>query len=503
MSLMGIDVGTSGCKVVALSLDGRVLHTEHGEYPIISAGPEMYELNPEEVWTETVKCIQRCNHSPSVIQDPVTSLSISAQGEAIVPVSRNCSVLANAPISADMRGKTCAEAVKEKYGLRYLYDLTGQIADPIHSVFKLLWWRDNRNELCRMTWKFLCCDSFFHLRLGVAPSTDGTMASRTMLYDVGRRKWSDTLLKEVGIDASQLALVRESGKKVGHIEAGVGAELGFCGPVSVVSGGHDQSCAALGSGVTADGVCYTLGTTECLSWVSPKHHDNLSVSIPTYPHVAPDSFVSLIGSQTGGRLFSWVIGLLSGCGASENFHTADCFYRYIQTVPPDYTTETIVMPHLAGTGMYFNNPNAKGFVAGLTLQTSAKDILKGILEGITFEQYLTFSHLPDIDMLFPKDNPINAVGGGCRLENWLQIKADIFGRKINKMRHLDASCLGAAMLAGIGAGEFVSLKEAVERCVTVEKSFEPNHSMTDYYSQKIRDYESLYRTMNAHKGLTV
>ena len=411
MSILGIDIGTSGCKAIVVSNDGKLLYNESSSYSTLNVGNEFYEINPEEVWQKVKTCIQKCNQKTTV--DPVSALAISAQGEAVVPLDKNGRALSNAPISSDMRGRIYLDTLREKLGSKHVFELTGQLIDPIHTLFKLMWWKDHEKDLLRNAWKYVCFDGYIYSQMSLPPVTDETLASRTMLFDINKKYWSDELLGLVGLEEKNLPEVVSSGSIIGRLAHDVSSALGFAMAPIVISGSHDQPCAALGSGVYLDGASYSIGTTECIALISRQRIDTFDVFAPTYPHCYAGSFVSLLGSQTGARLFTWMNDIIyEGHGPDEN-DQRDRLYEYIRSVIPSYRTEIIFIPHLAGSGMYYRNPNAKGIIYGLTLQTHREDFLKAALEGITFEQNLAFSDLLKCSKRNKEDMPLRAIGGGA------------------------------------------------------------------------------------------
>lgn len=202
---------------------------------------------PDLVWQHLRSCIQEVN--AQVHDEPVMALSISSQGEAVVPVSADRQVLANSPVSSDNRAVAQADELVSRLGFDRIYQLTGQPASALFSLPKILWWRTNAPDVFEKAWKFLCYGDFVTLRLGLEPVIDRTMAARTLAYDIHSQNWSDEILDAAGLEAYQLAQVAPSGTVIGEIPAQQAQELGFVKPVQVIVGGHDQPCAALGAGV--------------------------------------------------------------------------------------------------------------------------------------------------------------------------------------------------------------------------------------------------------------
>lgn len=498
MSLMGIDIGTSGCKVLVVSLDGRIIAQAGASYTVHENGEDRYELDPREVWQKIQSCIRSCNSSCE--KDPVEALSFSTQGEAVVPVDSRMKPLSPAPVSADLRGLRYVGELAHKFGEKVLKEITGQQLDPIHSIFKIKWWSEQQQQIFNKCWKYCCFDTFVYLCLGLPPVTDRSMAARMMLYDITRDTWSEPLMAYLGIDAGKLPEIIPSGVEVGKLSKDVSYDLGFSICPTVISGGHDQPCAAFGNGMVDEGISYSIGTTECISVIRKQVDvDTPENERPTYPHVIPERMVTLVGSQTGTRFFNWLGGLLFDRNSSRFPQHLEDFYDLIRAVPSSLKTSVIILPHMFGGSSHYANPHAKAHMSGFSHESKAEDFIKAAMEGITIEQYLGFEKFLHLSGLKESEAPIIATGGGVRFENWVAIKADIFHRPFQLMATHEAGCIGAAMLAGIGIHTFSTPTEAVDAYVEKTQLIQPNESMKSYYDNKIEHFDELYHSVNELK----
>lgn len=492
MSLLGLDVGTTGCKAVVFRPDGTILATAYREYTLLNPARAHYELTPDAVWNHLQACIQDVNER--VPNEPVTALSIASQGEATVPVSADGRVLANSPVSSDHRAVSEARSLVDRIGFDRIFELTGQPASSLFSLPKIMWWKAHEPDVYDRAWKFLCYGDFVTLRLGLNPVIDRTMAARTLAYNIQSHCWSDEMLDAAGVEPERFAEVSPSGTIIGEIPAQIAQELGFIEPVTVVVGGHDQPCAALGAGVVDPGVAmYSIGTTEAIVTVLAEVNTELqSGNFAVYPHVVPETYIALAGNQTGGRLLRWYRDVL---GTQEiemaKRGNADVYDVIVEQVS-DRPSNLLILPYFAGSGTLENDSTATGAIMGLTFDTRREDIIKAILEGITYEQALCLRFLREHDIPVRK---LNAVGGGARSAIWLQLKADITGLPIHQIRVSDAASLGAALLAGRGSGLYPTLEAGIERAVSVGTVFEASEEQTAYYEGRLDLYAQLYATL--------
>ena len=497
MSLMGIDVGTTGCKVVAFDEKGAVLAQAGLEYPLLNPHPGWFELEPDLVWSHICDCLRKVNEQ--LAHDPVSALCISSQGEAVIPVSRDGRALANSPVSSDSRNRYQTSQVEEALGLERIYEITGQPLSAIYTLPKAMWWRDNMPAVFEGAWKFLCYTDFVAMRLGMDPVIDYGMAARTLLFDVRSLDWSDELMAVGDIRRDQLATPVPSGAIIGELRGELAQDLGFRGAVKVVTGGHDQPCGALGAGVLETGTAmYAIGTTEALvAVIAEPHNDLLQSHVSCYPHVAPDTFITLAGNQTGGRLLRWYRDELGAAERSIAEREGRDVYDVIVEQIDDEPGDMLLLPYFVGSGSVYEDPTATGAIVGLSFNSQRKDIVRAILEGLTYEQALV---LRNLDALNIEINQLTAIGGGARSDRWIQIKSDITNLPIRVIHTSEAVSLGAAMLAGWATGVYGDLAEAAREVISERKTFTPRADRVPCYQRQITRFAELYHALKPIYG---
>ena len=492
MSLMGIDVGTTGCKVVAFDEAGAVLAQASREYPLLSPNPGWYELDPEQVWSFVCECLRAVN--AQLGHDPVTALSLSSQGEAMTPVTKDGRVLANSPVSSDRRNGLQTAEMEAALGRERIFELTGQTMSTVYTLPKILWWRDNAPEILGEAWKFLCYVDFVAFKLGVEPVIDYSMAARTLAFDYRTEDWSDELLAAGHIRRDQLAKPRPSGEIIGEIPRKLAAELGFNASVKVVTGGHDQPAGALGAGVLQPGAAMlAIGTTEALGAVTERPRmQMLDYNVCCYHHAAPGSFIALSGNQTGGRLLRWYRDELAAAERAIAAETGRDVYDVIVEQIDDAPGDMILLPYFVGSGMLHDDPSASGVVIGLDFDSKRADIVRAILEGLTYEVALCIRSLNETGV---EVNRITAIGGGSRSDRWMQIKSDITNLPVSVIHTSEAASLGVAMLAGCATGVYSSLEEAAAQLIKTRKTFYPCADRSAHYQRQLTIFADLYTAL--------
>jgi len=495
MSLLGIDVGTTGCKAIVFALDGKILGQGYREYAHTYPQPGWVEMDSDEVWAATKEAIAQAV-SRAGARDPVKALAISSQGEGATPISRDGKALANSIVSFDNRTTTQSEWWERQVGKRALFAITGQPLHPMYTINKIMWWRDNQPRVFERAWKFLCYEDFTIFRLGAEPAIDYSLAARTMAFDVRAERWSQELLSRAGIDADRLATVAPSGTVVGRVRDDVAQDLGLPRGVAIVTGGHDQPCGALGAGIVEPRIAMdATGTVECITPALPELTLNdamLESNYSCYHHVARGMYVTIAFNFTGGSLLRWYRDTL-GKQEREDAEAAGMeVYEMMIGLATSGPSPVMALPHFTVSGTPWLDPYAKGAILGLTLATTKGDIIKALLEGVTFEMRLNLECLWRAGVVVER---LRAIGGGARSATWLQLKADIFNRPVSALSVSEAACLGAALLAGTAVGEYASLDEAASRTVRVTKTYEPDPTMAAQYDERYDIYRRLYPTL--------
>ncbi|HIE03492.1 MAG TPA: hypothetical protein EYP61_01905 [Candidatus Latescibacteria bacterium] len=491
MSLLGVDVGTTGTKAVAFNLEGEAIASAYREYPLLSPRPGWLELDARKVRDAVLDVVREV--ASKTKHDPIRALSVSCQGEAAVPVSKDGEVLYNTPISFDSRTDELARRWAEKMSREEVFGTTGMPLHPMHTIFKILWIREHEPDVFRRAWKFLCYEEYVFYLLGLEPTTDYSLAARTMAFDVRKKAWSDRMLDVAGLPEDIFPKVVPSGTVVGEVPRKRAEELGLPEGVLAVTGGHDQPCNALGSGVVREKVAaYGVGTVECITptFAEVPHPERLlSHNFACYPHVAPGLLVTLAFNFTGGSLLRWYRDNFGEKEREEAGRLGTDPYDLILSDLPEGPTGLLVLPHFTATGTPHFDVRSKGVVLGLTLSTSRKEFIKALLEGVTMEMRLNLELLEEAGV---QVRELRLTGGGAKSRVWSQIKADILGRSISTLYVSEATSLGTAILAGVALGEYSSVEEAADRLVRVKETFEPNPKLHEVYAERSELYKEVY-----------
>lgn len=491
---MGVDIGTTCVKAVIYKLNGGVVTSSHREYFQENIKEGWLELNPEEVWKSVREVIRDCNAKN--IYSEIKALAFSTLGESVTPIGVKGEILYNTILAADNRSVNESNWIAEKMGNRYLKDITGQVCHPRTCASKVLWLKHNLPEVFQKARWFLGWQGLVCLKLGFMPFTDYSSASRTMMFDISSKKWSQELLSVIGVVKNNLAMPRPAGTVIGDIPKPICDELGFKSEVKLILGGFDQTCTSLGAGIiSTNKSSLGLGTVACLS-VIYNHNtcwkiNKSTMNYPVIPYACKDMYMTT-ASTLGGRLLGWFRDNFSKWECQQAEETGENVYNLILKDITFCPTKLFFLPYFTGSGTAWADPLARGSLIGLTIQNTRQDVIKAILEGVIYEIKLNLYHLQNFGLEIEN---LRVSGGGARSKIWLQLVADITGLKVSTLNTEESGCLGAAILAGVGVGIYESIPKAIEIIVKEKDSFVPDRIRNKLYQERFEIYYKIYSAL--------
>ncbi len=491
MSLLGLDVGTTGCRSVIFSEDGRTLSQSYKEYPEIYPRPGWVEMNPLQIWS-AIKEVIAISVS-QVHDDKVKALSFSILGMAVTPIDKKGIPLHNSLTAVDGRNVKQTRWLEEKLGKDQIFKETGAGISAGYSLNKITWFKENEPEIYKNTWKFVLYEDFIMHKLGLEPTISYSLAGLTMAFDLKNKKWSDLMLDTTGVDVNLLSKLMPSGEIVGEINDNVASELGLPGKVKVVTGGFDQAMSALGGGLIKDGMSTNcFGTIDCITTAFTAFDPNpslLKYNHPIFCHVVKDLYITIAWCYTAGALLKWyrdTIAVDEVRRAKEN--DIDVFQIIVGEAAKD-PSRLLVLPHFIGSGTPYLDSKSMGAIIGMTLATKRQDIVKAILDSLSYELKW---NIETLEMAGVKIGALNLFGGGARNDIIPQIKADIFEREVRALTISETGALAAALLAGSAVGIYKNLEEAVNNQIKPRKVFYPDSKFRETYRKTYDIYKDLY-----------
>ena len=496
MYLIGIDVGTGACKTLLFDLEGKALASASMEYPVRHPKPTWAEQDPEGWWRAVVHTLREVIKTSGVDPKDIAGISVDSQREAVIPIDKEGRVLYQAIIWLDKRASPQVKVIHNRIPNEDVLRITGVKIDQIFSAAKILWIKENMPKVFERTECFLCVKDFIIFRLTGEKVTDYSMASRTMLFDIHRKKWSSRICEVLDIPIEKLPPAFESSAVVGEITSEAAKLTGLKGGTPVVNGGGDRPCEALGAGVIDPGVVNAgTGTATVLTTplTSPKVDPTGRVDCNF--HVIPNTWEYEALINTTGASLRWFRDTFAlrekELAERSGVNVYDILVKEAEKV--DVGSDGLFFyPYLSGALLPFPDDRAKGSFYGITLAHTKAHFIRAILEGVAFQYLGTMDILGELGVTVAY---LHLVGGEAKSDLWNQIKADVTGREIRVPLVKDAAPLGAALLAGIGTGQYRDAKDAVEKAVKIEKVFKPDEKRHAKYLKVYKKYVNVYRVI--------
>ena len=482
---IGLDIGTSGTKAALVDESGSVCRSAQVSYSFCNTRGGYRELDAREVWEAALSCLRQVG-----IGSEVKTITVSALGEAIVMIDRDGNPLAPGITGTDIRGAQELDALRARYGVRALTELTGQNLSTIYSANKILWIKEHEPELYEKAWKILTFQDYIIYRLCREAVIDRSMASRTLLFDINRNDWSDRLLRDLQIGREKLASVLPAGSIAGEVTRSTAEAAGLPGKIKVVVGTHDHICNAIGSGVCEAGSCAdTVGTTEGLTAVLGREQlssENIEkYQISCEPFAVDGLFNTVAWNNTSGVLLRWFVNeMVREEPPEEILRTFD----KMNAAMPEAPTGLFVLPHFSGAATPYMDSESRGAVLGLTLDTKREDVYKALMEGANYELALILDGLVSAGLTPSK---IVATGGALSPQ-LLQIKADVLGHAVATVKNRQTGTLGGAILGAVAVGSYPDIPGAVQAMVQEDRVYHPDPKRCMIYREKLEIYKKIY-----------
>jgi xylulokinase len=392
-------------------------------------------------------------------------------------------VIRPALIWCDQRSQKQVDDLNASIGARTILDC---IANPVLTGFtlpKLLWVRDNEPELFASVRRILLPKDFVRFKLTGEYATDVSDASGTALFDVVRRQWSSELVDRLHLDATILPRVLESPEISGRVSPTAASATGLVAGTPVVAGGGDQAASAVGNGIVEPGhVSCTIGTSGVVFAHTASPLYDPAGRVHTFCHAVPGAWHVMGVTQGAGLSLQWFQRNLA---PDENY---EALIASAAMSPPG-SQGVYWLPYLMGERTPHLDASARGGWVGLTAKHSRADLIRAILEGVSYSQK---DGLDIIEGLGVRVDSVRLSGGGARSGLWRQMFADVFGRRVAILETEEGSAYGAALLALVGTGRYASVGEICRVAVREVSSLEPRSVEAAIYRQGHNIYQSLY-----------
>ena len=466
--VVGIDVGTTGVKAVAVSPDGEVVARAERSYPLSTPRPLWSEQDPHDWWAASEAALAEVCAGREV-----AGIGLSGQMHGLVCLDAAGEVIRPAILWNDQRTAAECEEIEERIGLERLIAHTGNRALTGFTAPKLLWLRRHEPDAYARIARIALPKDYVRLRLAGEWAIDVADASGTLLLDVAARSWSGDVVDALELPAAWLPPVLESPAVSGATASGT----------PVAAGAGDCAAAALGVGVDRPGpVSIVLGTSGVVFATLPRYEPEPEARVHVFCHAVPGAWHAM-GV------------MLSAAGSLQWFRD-----RIAPGVPFDVLVEEaerwepgaeglLFLPYLQGERTPHADPDARGAFVGLQLRHDRGALTRAVLEGVAFGLRDSLDLLGGLGC---EPSVGRVSGGGSRGGLWLRILASVLGLPLETTAAEEGSAYGAALLGGVAGGVFADTAEAVAACVRVRDTIEPDPDWAARYAELHERYRALY-----------
>ena len=491
---LGVDIGTSGTKTLAIDASGRVLGSASASYPCAHPRPLWSEQDPEDWWSATVETIRRAVKKAKAKKTEVRGIGLSGQMHGSVFLDRRDRVLRPALLWNDQRTAAECDEIEHLAGGRKR--LIKMVANPALTGFqapKVLWLRNHEPRRFDRLARVLLPKDDVRRRLTGELATDVSDASGTLMLDVAKRRWSKPLLTKLGLDASLLPACFESEEVTGQLTREAADLLGLSTDCVVVAGAGDCAAGALGNGVVKRGIVSTsLGTSGVVFCHSDSPEVDPAGRLHTFCHAVYGKWHQMGVTLTAAGALDWFTQqLCSKQREAPQKNDANVFSRLIQEASetPPGAEGLLFLPYLAGERTPHADPNARGAFTGLTLSHTRGHLVRAVLEGVTFALRDSLDLMRELGV---PATQIRATGGGAKSPFWRQLQADVMGGRVFSMAADEGPAFGVALLAAVGCGEYKNIGEACAATVRTVDETKPDAKRRRFYTAAFDRYRGLY-----------
>ncbi len=477
--LVGLDVGTTGVRAIAIDLAGAVVAEASGEYPLLSPHPGWTEQRPEDWWDATRLALGRL---AGRVGRQVVGVGLTGQMHGAVVLDAGDRVIRPALLWNDQRTEAQCREITDLVGPDRLIAITGNPALTGFQAPKLLWLREEEPDTFARIRRVLLPKDYVRLRLTGESATDVSDASGTLLLDLHRRDWSRELLDTLALPAAWMPVVLESPDLSGRLLPHAASELGLPPGVPVVAGAGDNAAAAIGNGIVRGGlVSSSIGTSGVIFAQTPGPSPEPGGRLHAFCHAVPGRYHLMGVTLSAGGSLRWWRDVLGG-------RTYDELSDLAASAPPG-AEGLVFLPHLAGERTPHLDPAARGAFFGLTGRHGLAHLTRALMEGVTFSLRACLEIMTGLGVAAGQ---VRATGGGARSAFWRQLQADVYGLPVHRTAADEGPAYGAALLAGVGAGLFQSVEESAALVRLRPEVTEPDPARSRLYDDYFEAYQELY-----------
>ncbi|MBG3874658.1 xylulokinase [Staphylococcus xylosus] len=477
--VLGVDLGTSAVKALAVNRQGQVISQTSVTLPLIQLQSGFNEQDPKN-WVESVKeSIKLLIKQEAMYDKEIKGLSFSGQMHGLVALDKELKPLRNAILWNDTRTTKQCREIKEKYGEVLL-------GNPILEGFtlpKLLWMKENEPENWRRLEVFLLPKDYVRYELTGDVAMEYSDAAGTLLLNPDTQDWDKSMGEALELGNIFPRLVA-SHEFVGYLKSEIKKELNLDSDIAIFAGGSDNACGALGAGIINDAETLCSIGTSGVILTCTNHNDSASGhNIHFFNHVQPNMSYEMGVTLSAGASLNWL---------KHTFFKDETFENVVEQADQSQigANGLLFAPYLQGERTPHGDAFIRGSFIGINNNTQKYDFVRAVIEGITYSLYESYKFMTQDGC---HERQIVSIGGGAKSSFWLQLQADVFNANIMPLKYEEGPGMGAAMLAAYGMKWFNTMEDCADVFISYDETYKPNLENHKKYEQYFKIYQQIYQ----------
>ena len=489
--VIGLDCSTTGTKAIAFDRHGKILARALATIPLTSPKPNYYEQNPVDWWSSTQRVLKRITEQ--IDTGRISALAISNQRETFVPLDKNMHHLRPAIIWLDERCKDEVESFSRKIGKDAIHRITGKPVDYAPVVYRLAWMKRHEPHLFERI-KMICdVQSYLVSKLTGLFLTSWASADPLGLFDIQKKEWSPEILMPLKLTTMQLPELCRPGTKIAGVTRDASRLTGLPSGIPIVAGGGDGQAAGVGANALSPKRAYlNLGTAVVAGVYGPRYRT--SKAFRTMCSSSESGYYYECSLRAGTFAVDWLVQNVLRVDRTKHPEIYRQLEHEAEQISPG-CDGLLHVPYFCGVMNPYWDMNARGIFVGLSSSHQRGHLYRSILEGIAFEQRFAIESVEKV--VGSRVNDLIAIGGGATSELWCHILADITGKNVCIPHNREASALGAAIAAAVGAGWYPTFREAANAMSRIDRTIRPNKANRGKYAPLYPVYKSIYPHVKA------
>lgn len=478
MIYIGIDLGTSAVKLLAMDENGIIQKVVTKEYPLYFPYPGWSEQNPEDWYKQTIQGLKEL--AAAIDTSEIAGIGVGGQMHGLVTLDSENQVVRPAILWNDGRTGKQTEYLNEVIGKKKLSAYTANIAFAGFTAPKILWMKENEPENFEKTAKIMLPKDYITYKLSGTFCTDYSDASGMLLLDVKNKCWSSEMLDICGIKREQLPDLFESYEVVGTIKREMAEVLGIPQNVKIVAGAGDNAAAAVGTGTVGEGQCnISLGTSGTIFISSKNFGVDENNALHSFDHA--DGYYHLMGCMLSAASCNkwWMDEILE----TKEYQKEQDNIRKLGE------NHVFFLPYLMGERSPHNDPDARAMFVGMSMDTTREDMTQAVMEGVIFGLRDSLEVAKKLGISIARTK---ICGGGAKSSLWKEMTANIMNMEVDIIETEEGPGYGGAILSAVGCGAFADVETAVKQLVKVVGTVKPDAGLVEKYEQKYQKFREFY-----------